>query len=107
MGWQYGTAGQVGVVKGNEDDINGITTNVSAAGGFGSGTLMFDADGHVVGAAVGPAAEGGGSVTLSKTQATGLNGFGTWLGGKLYEYFHPYPGPSAGAPSPSSKGRCP
>src|SRR6185437_9546883 len=99
-GWQQGTAAQVGVVKGNEDDIRGITVNVNVAAAVGSGTVMLDTNGNVVGGALGPAAEGGASVTLSKTQAVGLGDLGTWLGGRIYEYFHPYPGPSA-------KGACP
>ena len=88
-GWQYGVANQDGIVKDNEADIRGITINANAAGGLGSGTAMFDCGGHPVGIMVGPAAELGASVTLSQTEAAGINDLGTWLGGWLYQKLHP------------------
>jgi RHS repeat-associated protein len=89
VGWQYGVANQYGIVKGDESNIRGITINANAAGGLGSATAMFDCDHHPVGVMFGPAAELGASVTLSQTKAAGLNDLGTWLGGWLYQRFHP------------------
>jgi hypothetical protein len=87
-GWDFGVANQYGLIKGNESDINGITVDVNASSGVGSASLFFDKEG-LVGGVVGPAAEAGGSITLSETHAIGLNDFGSWLGGWIYEQTHP------------------
>ena len=85
-GWNIGFNNQYGIIKGNESDIQGITVNANVAAGPGSVTASFDREGNLVGAMVGPSAELGASVTLSETHAIGLNDFGTWLGGWIYEH---------------------
>lgn len=88
-GWQMGTATEVGVIKGNESDIRGITINGNAAGGPGSLTVLSNCHLKPVGLMVGPSADLGASVTFAETKAFGLNNFGTWLGGWLYQALHP------------------
>jgi hypothetical protein len=78
-GIQYGVAEQYGAIKGNVDDIRGITVNANASGAILSGTLSFDTEGQLVGVMGGPGAEVGASVTLSQTKAAGLSDLGTWL----------------------------
>ena len=79
----------VGFIKGNVTDIRGISYNAEAAGVAGDGTVMFDEHGHLIGGVVGPAAELGFAVSVTKTGAHGLNELGGWLGISLYNLLHP------------------
>ena len=52
---------------------------------------MFDANGKIVGATVGPAADFGVSGSYAKTEAVGLSDLGRGLGGWLFNKFGPKP----------------
>lgn len=74
----------LGFIKGNVTDIRGISYNAEAAGVAGDGTVMFDEHRHIIGAVVGPAAELGFAISVTKTGAHGLNELGSWFGIWLY-----------------------
>jgi hypothetical protein len=88
-GWDFGFSNQYGFVIGDASNISGITRDISISTSIASLTLMFDQNGFV-GATVGPAAEVGASASLSETHAAGLNQFGNWLGGWIYQQINPY-----------------
>jgi hypothetical protein len=90
-GFNVGGGNQYGIIKGNESDIQGVTYNVNGGAAVGSGTLMFDDKGNLVGGTLGPAADLGLSASYTKTGAWGLNDLGNALGGWLYDKLHPKP----------------
>jgi hypothetical protein len=63
---------QAGIVKGDVNDIRGVTANINAGGPVVGGTVMYDNKGNVVGGTLGPNAGFGGSVTIAKTGAYGF-----------------------------------
>jgi len=90
IGGGYNVGGGVsgGFVRGDVNDIRGITTNVNVGGGIASGTAMFDDQG-LVGVTIGPATDLGASVSRAQTGAWSAREFGGWLGGTLYDWLHP------------------
>lgn len=65
-GWALGT------VKGDVNDIRGITTSVNANFVPAGGTVMLDLNGNPIGITAGPSAGYGGSVTFAETGAFSL-----------------------------------
>ena len=90
QGGNGGIAEQLGVVKGNESDIEGQSSNVEADVPGGGLTLSYDEDGHLAGVLAGPAEEVGVSESDQTTTAYGLNDLGEALGGFIYGQIHPY-----------------
>ena len=87
-GANIGLSAQAGFIKGDKCDIKGVTYNVNAGAAVGSGTLMFDDKGNLVGGTIGPAADLGVSASYAKSGAIGLSDLGSWLGIWLYNKFH-------------------
>jgi RHS repeat-associated protein len=90
QGGNGGIAEQLGVVKGNESDIEGQSSNVEADVPGGGLTLSYDEDGHLAGVLAGPAEEVGVSESDQTTTAYGLNDLGEALAGFIYGQIHPY-----------------
>ena len=80
---------EFGIIKGNVNDIRGISYNLNGGIAPGGGTLIFNGNGEIIGATVGEAIEYGLSWTYVKTGAVGLNDLGRWLGIWLYNKLHP------------------
>jgi hypothetical protein len=82
-GGNIGAGWALGLVKGDEKDISGITTNVNGGIAPVGGTVAFDANGDPVGFTIGEALQLGGSVTHADTGAYGLRDFFDWLSRKF------------------------
>jgi hypothetical protein len=91
IGYNIGIAGMGGVIKGDVNDVRGVTFNANYSGGPISGTAMFDGNGHWVGQTIGPSAEIGISGSYAKTSAFSFGELGSSLGGWFYDHFHPAP----------------
>jgi uncharacterized protein RhaS with RHS repeats len=78
-GFNIGMGLQAGIVKGDVNDIRGVTANINAGGPVVGGTVMYDNKGNVVGGTLGPNAGFGGSVTIAKTGAYGARDFFDWF----------------------------
>jgi len=87
-GYNVGSGWGLGLIKGDQSSISGITYNVNGGMTPVGGTLMYDNTG-LVGGVVGPAAEEGASGSYARTGAFGLSDIGTWIGGKLFNIFGP------------------
>ena len=83
-----GVGSAFGFVKGNESDIECISYNAELAGAVGDITASFDQEKNFAGLAIGPAAELGGALSITRTKAVGLNDLGEWLGGEIYDLLH-------------------
>lgn len=90
QGGNGGTSEQLGIIKGNENDIEGQSENFEADYPGVGGTLTYDDQGNWVGAMAGPSEEVGVSENNQSTTAYGLNDLGAYLGGLLYNKLHPY-----------------
>jgi len=77
-GWNVGTGASGGFMRGDVNDIRGVTYNVNAGGTVAGGTAMFD-DTGLVGVTVGPSSEIGFSASYARTGAWSASEFFGWL----------------------------
>ncbi|MDQ1811682.1 RHS repeat-associated core domain-containing protein [Massilia sp. CCM 9210] len=87
-GYNTGMGWQAGAIKGNVSDIRGLTYNINGGVAPVGGTVMFDADGNVIGVTAGPAVGFGLSATYANTGAWGLSDIGGWIGRSIYDRFN-------------------
>ena len=69
----FGLSTQIGITKGDVNNIRGVTKNLNIASPFICATSMMDSDKNLIGITLGTGSKIGGSLTYSKTGAWSLN----------------------------------